>query len=284
MNGKHISIARMGARKWQQASRQSISGWVLPRLEVGRHRERQCRTTVGGRWLRSFRLGRYQPRGPPLFRPNRYDNKWGPASISGCSIYSSTSPDIASGLAQEPGDGWLNVPDPISGSPSITSVTELDSVLEVGDVVRVYKSGNTAELSEDSAGNPIAHSFIVISNDNGNVMVADNWNEVSIEVHPLSDITNSWAPNGQFAAAFVSRINVAVATNPVDVNQTTLQGNGFGNATIWSSFPTVIYTVDQLATKTVVSCLGCGSKLSVPAGKTGTAKCPHCNTTFAVRT
>jgi ubiquitin-protein ligase len=38
------------------------------------------------------------------------------------------------------------------------------------------------------------------------------------------------------------------------------------------------------AVKIVVSCTGCGSKLSVPAGKTGTAKCPHCKTTFAVQT
>jgi ubiquitin-protein ligase len=46
---------------------------------------------------------------------------------------------------------------------------------------------------------------------------------------------------------------------------------------IWSNIPTE-------PAKTVVSCLVCGSKLAVPAGKTGTAKCPHCNTTFTVRT
>jgi ubiquitin-protein ligase len=47
---------------------------------------------------------------------------------------------------------------------------------------------------------------------------------------------------------------------------------------IWSNIPT------EPPVKTVVSCPGCGSKLSVPTGKTGTAKCPHCSTTFAVRT
>lgn len=44
----------------------------------------------------------------------------------------------------------------------------------------------------------------------------------------------------------------------------------------WSNTPTE-------PAKTVVSCPGCGSKLGVPVGKTGTAKCPRCNTTFAVR-
>lgn len=80
------------------------------------------------------------------------------------------------------------------------------STLQPGDVVRVYKAGNTNEDSIDATGHAIAHSFIVVSNVGGDIQVVDNWNG-EISKHSLSDITDAWAPDGQFAAAFVSRID-----------------------------------------------------------------------------
>jgi LSD1 subclass zinc finger protein len=43
--------------------------------------------------------------------------------------------------------------------------------------------------------------------------------------------------------------------------------------------------VDEWArTKTVVPCQGCGTKLSLPAGRRGQVKCPRCNGVFEATT
>ncbi|TNC96768.1 MAG: hemagglutinin/hemolysin-related protein, partial [Rhodocyclaceae bacterium] len=121
------------------------------------------------------------------------------------------------------GDGWYSV---LPGGT--TSVTQLTNVLQRGDVVRVYKAGNTGE---DILG--LGHSFVVVSNIAGNVQVVDNWEYgTRISEHLLTDITSRWAPNGEFAAAFVSRVDANWVANPLNhVDQTTLRGNGFGT---WS--------------------------------------------------
>jgi hypothetical protein len=100
-----------------------------------------------------------------------------------------------------PGDSWALV-------SSSNSVAELKNVLRAGDVVRVYKDGNT---TEDSTTNPWGHSFIVTANDgNGNVSVVDNWISPthSIAEHSFDVIADSWAAGGNFQSAFVSRIDI----------------------------------------------------------------------------
>jgi hypothetical protein len=132
------------------------------------------------------------------------------------------SAGIKSGTANTAGDGWYVV----SRSPS---VADLASELQPGDVVRVYKAGNTNEDSIDGNGKAAAHSFIVVSNSGGEIEVIDNWTPGVISRHSLSVITDSWAPDGQFAAAFVSRIDSQwVAANV----QNNLKGNAFGD---WSA-------------------------------------------------
>jgi hypothetical protein len=90
------------------------------------------------------------------------------------------SAGIGSGTADVPGDGWYLV-------SSSSSVADLVSVLQPGDVVRVYKAGNASLGSVDASGDAIAHSFIVVSNAGGNIQVVDNWNG-AISKHALSDI------------------------------------------------------------------------------------------------
>ena len=133
-------------------------------------------------------------------------------------------------LPDEPDDGWSIVKSPSTGSYSITSVSELVSVLLPGDVVRIYGKGNTPESGD------YCHSFIVVSGTGSNIEVVDNWHWTSdggvISEHLLSDITgdSAWVP---FESAFVSRINTSYVD--ASVNQTTLQGNAFGSAGIWST-------------------------------------------------
>lgn len=151
------------------------------------------------------------------------------------------STGVKSGTADVPGDGWYL-------ASSSSSVADLTGTLQPGDVVRVYKAGNTNEDSVNASGQAIAHSFIVVSNSGGNVQVVDNWTGV-ISEHSLSDITNSWAPGGQFAAAFVSRIDSTwVASN---VSQNTIVGDAYGD---WSSLvaqpPAYTYTTIDLGTST----------------------------------
>jgi VCBS repeat-containing protein len=146
------------------------------------------------------------------------------------------SPGIASGTADEPGDGWSNVPSPTTGSPRITSVSQLESVLQVGDVVRIYRAGDTLEQDSDAQGTA-AHSFIVVSTTGGNIQVVDNWQYgTTISEHSFQDIVTAWTVNGQFDAAFVSRINSAYVI--ANVNQNNLQGNGFGSSSIWTALAT----------------------------------------------
>lgn len=144
------------------------------------------------------------------------------------------SAGIKSGTANTPGDGWYLV-------SRSSSVADLISVLQPGDVVRVYKAGNSNEDSIDANGKAIAHSFIVVSNSAGDIEVVDNWKPGAISKHSLSDITNSWALDGQFAAAFVSRIDSQWVAGNIPNN---IAGNAFGD---WSTInndgialPTVI--------------------------------------------
>lgn len=58
------------------------------------------------------------------------------------------------------------------------------------------------------------------------IQVIDNWTG-AISQHSFADIANSWAPDGQFTSAFVSRIDSAWVAN--NVPQNTLSGDGFGD-------------------------------------------------------
>jgi len=127
-----------------------------------------------------------------------------------------------SGTSDVAGDGWYL-------ASSATSVSQLVNILQPGDVVRVYKAGNANEDSS-SGSTALAHSFIVVSNSGGNIQVVDNWNGSTISEHSLTDITSKWAPNGNFGAAFVSRIDPNWVAG--HVSQSMLQANGYGN---WSS-------------------------------------------------
>src|SRR6056297_1216133 len=60
------------------------------------------------------------------------------------------------------------------GSPGCTPFAQqspLEATLQPGDVVRVYKEGNTAEDSLDPGGGYAAHSFIVVSVEGGDIQV-----------------------------------------------------------------------------------------------------------------
>ena len=148
------------------------------------------------------------------------------------------SAGIGSGRADVSGDGWYLV-------SSSSSVADLVSMLQPGDVVRVYKDASEGFI--DASGNAIAHSFIVVSNVGGNIQVVDNWNG-AISEHALSDITNIWAPQGQFAAAFVSRIDSAWVE--ANVPQNTLVGDAFGD---WSALSHPMTTIDKVGSEILVS-------------------------------
>ncbi|WP_439372686.1 putative Ig domain-containing protein [Bradyrhizobium sp. DASA03120] len=157
------------------------------------------------------------------------------------------SAGIKSGTADKPGDGWYLV-------SSSSSVAELLNILQPGDVVRVYRAGNTNEDSLDLVtGDPIAHSFVVASNFGGDIQVVDNWRGGAISQHSLTDITNIWAQDGQFGAAFVSRIDSGwVATN---VPHTGLTGNGFGD---WSA----LHASDTVVIRSVADLMKINNNLS----------------------
>jgi hypothetical protein len=134
------------------------------------------------------------------------------------------SPGIVSGTDDMAGDGWLPA---YAGS----SVADMLASLQVGDVVRVYASGNTAEASE-VGGSYAAHSFIVSQIDGGTISVVDNWNSGTIIEHHINDIVSTFAVNGQFHAAFASRIDQTYVDQNFGSDTT---GNGFGDFTALSA-------------------------------------------------
>jgi hypothetical protein len=131
------------------------------------------------------------------------------------------------------GDGWTTLS--VSGSVNINSVATLKSILQPGDIVRVYGFGNTTETSAKVDGKFLAHEFIVVSNAGGNVQVVDNWSSSSLNyntqdkivLHSFDLITNAFASGGLFNSAYVSRIDPSFVTSNFDQN--TLAGHGFGN-------------------------------------------------------
>ncbi|MBR0669982.1 calcium-binding protein, partial [Neoroseomonas soli] len=130
------------------------------------------------------------------------------------------SPGLFSGTDNVGGDGWLAV----SSAPNVTSLL---SVLQPGDVVRVYAAGNTGEDTE-FAGGYGAHSFIVTSVTATDVTVVDNWSNGQITEHSWQNIVDAFAPAGSFGSVFVSRIDddYVAANMPA-----TLRGFGDGD---WS--------------------------------------------------
>ncbi len=129
------------------------------------------------------------------------------------------SPGIASSTDDIPGDGW-------TAEYSGTSASEMAAILQPGDVVRVYANGNASESSGDVSSGYLAHSFVVVSVDGGDIQVVDNWNIAGIIQHSLDDIVSAFAPTGTFASAFVSRLDEDYVANNFD---TDLAGNGFGD-------------------------------------------------------
>ncbi|TAJ67463.1 Ig-like domain-containing protein [Brevundimonas sp.] len=100
--------------------------------------------------------------------------------------------------------------------------------LQAGDVVRIYRN-IAGEPSFDAAGSVSAHSFIVVSNTNGSVQIADNWLGPRISIHSLDDIiSSSFVANGRFHSVIVSRINNSYVTENVPQDE---RGAGFGT---WS--------------------------------------------------
>lgn len=106
----------------------------------------------------------------------------------------------------------------------------MKQVMQAGDIVRVYKWGNSTEGFVNSGG-WTAHSFVVESNVGGVVTVIDNWSATGTIVrHNFQDIANAMAtgPNQTFQSAFISRINDSwVASNSGVYGQ--LAGSGFGD-------------------------------------------------------
>ncbi|HWA22919.1 MAG TPA: CARDB domain-containing protein [Caulobacterales bacterium] len=120
------------------------------------------------------------------------------------------------------GDGWSVV------SLANYSVSTIAANVQVGDIVRVYKAGNTTEASFLN-GQAVAHSFVVVGVSGGDVQVVDNWSGGVISQHSWSNITNAFASGGSFQYANISRIDSAYISANLP---STLQGWGDGD---WSS-------------------------------------------------
>ncbi|NBZ86495.1 calcium-binding protein [Stagnihabitans tardus] len=122
------------------------------------------------------------------------------------------------------GDGWGLV-------GTYTSTTALASTLVAGDSIRLYAAGNTSEASISSSGKAIAHSFVYAGVINGIQQVWDNYTGV-VKLHPLSDIARDFGAGGSYAAAYVSRLDVAYSN--ANFSTTTLAGNGKGDFSLIS--------------------------------------------------
>lgn len=130
-----------------------------------------------------------------------------------------------------PSDGWAS-------ATSYTTAVSLKANLQIGDVVRVYKSGNTTEASFDSSSHPAAHSFVVTGVSGGQVLVTDNWNGHSISEHNFNDIAAAYAAGGSFQSAFITRLDTAWVSSNVTH---TLQGWGTGDFSALSA-PVYVFT------------------------------------------
>ena len=137
------------------------------------------------------------------------------------------SPGFGSGTDNLGGDGWIPAPNtnPISG---MNSVALLRQNLQPGDIVRVYKAGDVSEATFDLNGKAAAHSFIVESVNGNNIQVIDNWGSTQIVSHSFDDIVNSFSLNGYFQSAFISRIDTAWVSDPVNFDSSNNKGNGYG--------------------------------------------------------
>src|ERR1043165_1389038 len=133
------------------------------------------------------------------------------------------NPNAGSGTSDLSGDGW-------TAAWTGSSMATLKSQLQVGDVVRIYKFGNTAESSFLS-GLAAAHSFVVVSVSGSNVQVVDNWSGAQIGKHSFDDLS-SWTSSGNFQSAIVSRINTSFVSSNVPQD---LKGWGIGD---WSGIGT----------------------------------------------
>ncbi len=117
------------------------------------------------------------------------------------------------------GDGWKLV-------SQSTSASDMKATVLPGDAVRVY-----APTTDGGVSDTKVHSFMIVSVDGDNVQVVDNFSEsgTTIVEHPLNDIVNYFAPDGQFGAVTISRVDDVWVNSHVD--QSNLQGNGFGDFT-----------------------------------------------------
>lgn len=174
-----------------------------------------------------------------------------------------------SGADNTGGDGW-------SPLAPITSIATMESELQVGDIVRIYKysdpDGKTSPLD--------GHEFIVVNlnGGGGNIQVVDNWQHTGTEhyitQHSISVITTSpsWVSNGQLGAIYISRIDPNyLAANNFPTN--TLKGWGYGNDATWNSLsgglPDLL--INSLTTSTNPARVGGQLSYDAIIGNSGTA-------------
>jgi Ca2+-binding RTX toxin-like protein len=164
---------------------------------------------------------------------------WGVTNLAGLPFYDLSNETFAND-PRRPGDPDQGYVVPHSWAPNTagdgwdyytdyTSIDRLATFLQPGDVVRIYKYGVPGEPSADDQGHAEAHSFIVVSNENGLVQVADNWFGDYLSIHSLADMA-SWTSNhgtsGNFDAVIVSRINQDWVSQNVPQ---TIRGDGLGD-------------------------------------------------------
>jgi len=160
---------------------------------------------------------------------------WGVSNLAGMPFFDLE--DLTAGPANAPldthydsptgrtsnvqGDGWSLI-------TSTTSASDLGKMLRPGDIVRLYDTDDCDDRNKH--GDDVrAHTFIVVSTDNGKIQVVDNWsNDGHIVKHDWTDIVNAMADHGRFDAAYVSRVNDDYVDDYVP---NTLQGRGYGD---WS--------------------------------------------------
>jgi hypothetical protein len=187
---------------------------------------------MDGGWLRCICVGGHQSSGLPFFDPHTsavdYTYLSDPrAPLDTAYVVPHLNPASGSGTPDISGDGWTAVWQANNGTAALAT---LKSQLQVGDVVRFYKYGDTTDhRNPELARKPTLSSSSPISG--ANVQVVDNWSAGQTGKtgqHSFDDFS-AWATGGNVHSAIISRLNSQFVTTNVP---SSLQGWGLGD---WTS-------------------------------------------------